>query len=432
MAATASIAYAAWRNSNRGVGQWYVHQSGARFRIVMAGRQSGKTMTGIAEIGIDAMAFGGHIDWWIAPSYKVKDRAWRGLLSFVPKDVIAKKNETELRLRLVNGSEILVKSADAPDSLVSEGLDFAVCDEAGQWKEDAWVRGVRPMFTATQGKALLIGTPRGKNWFHRLWLMGQPGPEKDKDYESFRWASADSPFSTASDLAEARKNLPSDIYRQEYEADPLDNTQGVFHNVRACIRTHAQLDPMMCIGADFARKHDFSAFIPMNSARQATSVYRTQEDWPLQKQQIAALAVRLGFARIVADEAGVGDPVVQELRSAGFQVEGVNTGGPQKRVVIEHLRLAFEQGTIGIPDDDVLLSELEAYEYTVLPSGQLRYSAPEGGHDDTVIALALALWGQRASLGIFAQPTQRTTYMGEGGGAGSYMRGNRGASTWPL
>ncbi len=427
------IEYAPWRDAEKGVGQWHVHQSEARFRTVMAGRQSGKTMSGIAEIAVDAMSVPGHVDWWIAPNYKVKDRAWRGLLDFIPKEAIAKKNETELRLRLVNGSEIFVKSADAPDSLVSEGLHFAVCDEAGQWKEDAWFRGVRPMFTATQGRALLIGTPRGKNWFYRVWQMGRPGPEHDKDYESFQWRSADSPFSDEKDLAEARKNLPSDIYKQEYEADPLDNSQGVFHNVRACIRTHAQNDPMTCIGADFARKHDFSAFIPMNSARQALAVFRSQQDWPLQKQQLAALAVRHGFARIVGDEAGVGDPVIQELRSAGFQVEGVNTNGAQKRIIVEHLRLAFEQGTIGIPDDEVLIDELEAYEYTVLPSGQLRYSAPEGKFDDTVIALALALWGQRASLGIFAQPQQRTTYMGQSvGAAGSYMRGNRGASSWPL
>jgi hypothetical protein len=428
------VEYAAWRNAEKGVGQWYVHQSTARFRTVMAGRQSGKTQTGIAEIGVDALANPGHIDWWIAPNYKVKDRAWRGLLSFIPKEAIKKKNETENRLVLINGSEVFVKSADAPDSLVSEGLNFAVCDEAGQWKEDAWVRGIRPMFTATGGRALLIGTPRGKNWFHRLWLMGRQGAGKDADYESFRWASADSPFSDPKDLAEARKNLPSDIFKQEYEADPLDNSAGVFRGVRNCIRTHASVDPMTVIGADFARKHDFSCFIPMNSARQALGVYRSQEDWPLQKQQIAVLVVKHDFARIIADDAGIGDPLVQELRAAGFQVEGVNTGGPLKRVLIENLRLAFEQGTVGIPDDNVLINELEAYEYEVLPSGQLRYSAPEGQHDDTVIALALALWGQRGSFGMFVQPNQRSSYMGQavGAGSGSYMAGNRGVKSWPL
>jgi hypothetical protein len=433
----APIAYAPWRDTEKGVGQWYVHQSLARFRSLMKGRQSGGTQCGIAEIGIDAMGNIGHIDWWIAPNYKVKDRAWRGLLAFIPPAAIKKKNETELRLILTTGSEIHVKSADAPDSLVSEGLHFAVCDEAGQWKEDAWFRGVRPMFTATGGRALLIGTPRGKNWFYRTWLMGRPGPDKDPDYESFRWASIDSPFSDEKDIAEARKNLPSDIFKQEYEADPLDNSSGVFHGVRSCIRVGAQIDPMTVIGADFARKHDFSCFIPMNSARQAIAVYRSQEDWPLQKQQVGALAMRGALSgwssfRIVGDEAGLGDPVIQELRATGLQVEGINTNGSIKGTIIENLRLAFENSTIGIPNDDVLISELEAYEYEVLPSGHLRYSAPEGQHDDTVIALALALWGQRGSIGMFAQPNRQTTYMGASTGGSSYMQGNRGRSSWPL
>lgn len=437
--ADAVISYAPWRNTAKGVGQWYVHQSQARFRTLMAGRQSGKTMTGIAEIGIDAMSHGGHIDWWVAPSYKVKDRAWRGLLEFIPKAVIAKKNETELLLRLTNGSEIRVKSADAQDSLVSEGLDFAVCDEAGLWKEDAWIRGIRPMFTATKGRALLLGTPRGRNWFYRVWQMGREGTQKDPNYDSFQWSSIDSPFSDPLDIAEAKRNIPSDIFRQEYEADPLDNTQGVFHNVRACIRTHALPDPLTVIGVDFARKRDFSCFIPMNSARQALSVHRSQEEWPVQKQQLAALSMYHSFARIVADEANIGDPIISEMRQAGFQVEGYPTNSAPKKIsLINHLRLAFDNGTIGIPDDPILLDELEAYEYVVLTdreghdSGKLSYGAPGGKNDDTVIALALALWGQRATLGIFAPNRVPSSYMGSAIGAGSYMQSNRRAASWPL
>lgn len=437
-----AVEYAPWRNSAKGVGQWYVHQSPARFRVVMAGRQSGKTQTGIAEIAIDAMANPGHIDWWVAPNYDVMMRAWRGLLTFIPKQAIKKKTESaDHRILLINGSEISVKSAAAPESLVSEGLNFAVCDEAGQWKEDAWFRGIRPMFTATAGRALLIGTPRGKNWFHRLWMMGQPGAGKDADYESFRWASIDSPFSDEKDIAEARKNLPSDIFKQEYEADPLDNAGGVFRNVRGCVRIAMMpADGMTVVGADFARKHDFSCFIPMNSARQALGVYRTQIDWPTQKQQLGALSIANNFARIVGDEASVGDPVIQELRASGFQVEGVNTNSiPVKNNLITGLRVAFENSTISIPNDEVLIDELESYEYTIAKdrdgheTGHISYGAPEGKHDDTVIALALALWGQRGSVGMFAQPNQRSTYMGGAvSGAGSYMRGNRGSATWPL
>lgn len=412
-----SIKYEPWAALDKEVGQAYVHASPARFRVAMAGRQSGKSLTGIAEICVDAMSHGGHIDWWIAPNYRVKDRAWRGLLDFLPAEVVAKKNETELRIRLTNGSEIFVKSADAPDSLVSESLDFAVCDEAGQWKETAWTMGVRPMFTARPGsRAVLLGTPRGRNWFHRLWLLGRGG---DPDYASFHWKSEDSPFSDPKDLAEARKNLPRDIYAQEYDADPLDSTGGVFRAIRSRVMPNAKPDQFTVIGVDLARKGDFTAIIPMNSQRQGLYVERSQDDWPIQKQRLAFLAFQHGFARLTVDEASVGDVIVQDLRAAGLQVEAVNTSSTTvKRSVIDNLRLAFENGTVSIPDDEVLIGELEAYSYEVLPSGQIRYSAPEGSHDDTVIALALAVWGQRGAMFVSSQ--NRRSYMGRSRGE-SYL-----------
>jgi hypothetical protein len=59
-------------------------------------------------------------------------------------------------------------------------------------------------------------------------------------------------------------------------------------------------------------------------------------------------------------------------------------------VLIDNLALAFEQEKISIPQDDILISELESYEMERLPGGTFRYSAPPGLHDDTVISLALA------------------------------------------
>jgi hypothetical protein len=55
----------------------------------------------------------------------------------------------------------------------------------------------------------------------------------------------------------------------------------------------------------------------------------------------------------------------------------------------------------------VLLNEMESFDMTQLPSGNVRYSAPEGQHDDAVIALGLALYGasRYGDLGITLFPT---------------------------
>ncbi len=426
------IQYSPWANTDRGVGQAYVHASDAKFRIVMAGRQSGKTVTGISEIAWAAMGTGGLVCWWVCPNYTVKPRAWRGLLDFIPAQVIKKAVDGEKTITLINGSQIVVKSADATESLVSEGLDFAVCDEAGQWKEDAWFRGVGPMFAARpNGRAMLIGTPRGKNWFHRLWLKGRAGTEPD--YESFHWKSEDSPFVSRSFLEEQYRTIPRETYLQEFEADPLDNALSAFRNVRFCIRAaQAPNDSLMAIGVDLARKLDFSAMIGMNSSRQVTFVERFQDEWSEQKRRIVSKAFGLN-AKAIVDATGAGDVIVEDLRNSGIQVEGYVISNQSKANLIQYLQTAFQQGTISIPNEPMLIEELEAYqlEYDE-ETRRYKYSAPEGLHDDLVIALALALWGQRGAF-AFASTTNRTsTYMGGSSGASYMGNGNRQPNRWPL
>ena len=413
------IAYVPWHNPEKKTGQAYVHCSMARFRVVMAGRQSGKTMVGIAEICHHAMSNPGAICWWVSPNYKVKPRSWRGILEFLPASVIKKKNETESFVELGNGSQIWVKSADAEDSLVSESLDFAVCDEAGQWKESAFDRGIRPMFLARPNfRALLIGTPRGKNWFHRAWLRGKSA---DPLWDSFHWKSEDSPYTSKEELASVRRDTSLENYLQEYEADPLDNAAGVFRNFRACVRSLGNPDAMSVIGLDLARKLDFSALIGMNASRQVFYIDRFQDEWSEQKRKVVSKSF-LWNARVIADATGAGDQFVEDLRSHGVQVEGYIISNQSKQKLIDNLKIAFEQGTISIPNDPILLDEIESYEYEYdEETRRYKFSAPEGKHDDLVIALALACWGQRGAMAVALQQNQSSNYM-HGGSRSNYMR----------
>ena len=73
-----------------------------------------------------------------------------------------------------------------------------------------------------------------------------------------------------------------------------------------------------------------------------------------------------------------------------------------KAAVIQALGLAIEQGSITLLDDQVQRGELMAFESSVTVTGMVRYSAPQGLHDDTVIALALANLGVGAGCGLAA------------------------------
>ena len=79
---------------------------------------------------------GGNI-WWIAPSYKVASKIWRDLKR-ATKDAWVEKNEVERRIELPGGGSVTVWSADDPGSLVGDGLDGVVFDEAAKIHRDAW------------------------------------------------------------------------------------------------------------------------------------------------------------------------------------------------------------------------------------------------------------------------------------------------------
>jgi len=98
----------------------------------------------------------------------------------------------------------------------------------------------------------------------------------------------------------------------------------------------------------------------------------------------------------------MGGPQVEELQRQGLPIQPFTTTNATKAQAIDALALAFEQSTIKIPNDPVFIGELQAYEGERLPSGMLRYSAPEGMHDDTVMALALAWQGVSEGLWLIS------------------------------
>lgn len=417
----ARIDYTPWEK------QAAVHLSRCRFRVVLAGRQSGKSMTGIAEAGQWSMEEPGRVGWWVTANYKVKDKAWRDLKAHIPRGVVRRKLEDELHLELGNGSMIWIRSADALESLVSEKLDWVICDEFAQWDELAWTRGVRPMLNVTRGPAMFLGTPRGRNWAYRLWLRGQPvfpmghpqagqaNPDFDPAYAAFHWASWESPYSDPKEIEQARKDLPADLFAQEYGADAIDNASAVFKNYRACIRVFpAAPDRFMCIGVDVASRRDYAALIAMNGRREVVEIDRFQVSTPELKRRVASMAFKYAARKIVVDTTGKGDPVAEDLAEAGFPIEEFVIAGNGQQVLIDGLRIAVEQAQVFFPAHEDLIREMDAFQYELDEKARkVKYAAPSGQHDDLVFSLALAVWGQR---GLAYLPIR------EGGARENYLR----------
>lgn len=399
MAGAATIAYSPHIHQAR------VHASLANTRVVVAGRQSGKTVCAVAELAEWAMSAPARWPdeaepqfWWTTASYKTKGKAWRDLEKHLPKAIVLRSSEREAEIVLRNGSKISMRSADAPGSLVSERLHGLVADECGQYPPHIYSQLLGPMLATTGGPTILMGTPRGHNWFYEAYQNKAKGVT---GWESFHWRTADSPFVSPTWLAERRIETPERIWRQEYEAEFLTDGGEVFRNIDSAIGAAAAPDAYTVLGLDLARTHDWTYLMAFDSQGQWVDQRRVGHlDWSVQRVAVIEMYRRLKCQKVVLDATGIqlgAEAVVYDLQREGLNVESVHITGEIKRVLVENLMLRFDLGSIRIPMEAA--EEFRAYAVEQLASGYDRYSAPEGKHDDAVMAAALAMWGLRNLAG---------------------------------
>ncbi len=335
---------------------------------------------------------------WIAPTYFIAERGVEAVREIGGSFVrIYGQNPVRAEFTGLHGPvRILFLSADNPDSILGLGFRGILLDEAARIDPDTWHYTIRPTISQTKGWALMISTPRGRNWFYDLFTRGKD-PE-ERDYAAFSFPSKANPYFPEAEYEEARRTLPSDVFRQEYEAEFLEDSAGVFHNIEACL-VDKPLQPTgdFAIGCDIAKHTDFTVLIAMDRATGAcVDMDRFNRlDWPIQKERILAFCQKWR-GLLVMDATGVGDPIYDDLARVWPRIEPVKFTNLVKTQLVQRLVVAVEQRTVSWPSAwGVLTDEMKRYEYAIGASGTITYSAPSGFHDDCVMAIALAVAGRK-------------------------------------
>lgn len=363
----------------------------ARFKVAACGRRFGKTRLGAALCIMTAG--GGGRAWWVAPTYPVASVGWRlihRMARQVPGAVI---RQGDRMATFPNGGEIQVRSADNPDSLRGEGLDFVVMDECAFIQEDAWLEALRPALSDRKGRAMFISTPKGRNWFWRLWQKCLD--DTDHEWRGWQLPTSDNPYIDPAEIEAARRGLPERIFAQEYLAEFLDDAGGVFRRVMdaATLSPLSRPEPgrAYVAGVDVADAADFTV-ISIMDAKTRQQVYLDRFNrvgYEALEDRIHAAYQRWNIQTIVIEDNSIGQPVIDHLRRRGMRIVPFHTSTVSKMPLIQSLQSAFEHGALRILNDPIQTGELQAYESKRTASG-FSYSAPEGMHDDTVMALALA------------------------------------------
>jgi len=331
---------------------------------------------------------------WGAPTYKMLLDDWKSLTNIL-EPVTDRRNEQEKSLTLIPGGQIEFFSLDNANSIRGKKFKRFIINEAAFVPEllDIWNMIIRPTLVDLRGEADFGGTPKGMNGFWQLY--NQTGA----DWAHWQMSSYENPHIPKDELDGLRATLLERAFQQEIMAQFLEDGGGVFRNITkrtmATRLEHGIEGSQYVVGADWGRTTDATVFSVLDAATktQVCLDRMTDTDFASQRVRLKALADKFNGAHCVIETNSIGQPQLEELQRMGLSVSGFVTTNATKAQIINALQLAFEQETITILDDPIQTAELMAYQVERLPSGLLRYGAPEGMHDDTVMALAIAWHG---------------------------------------
>lgn len=369
----------------------------ARYGEVEASSKSGKTHGCLAWLFEQAAVNGapGRCYWWVAPSYAQTEIAYRRLklaLQNVPSSIPFRFNDTNLTCLLPNGARIWYKSGEKSDALYGEDVWAAVVDEASRLRAEAFY-ALRSTLTKTKGKIRIIGNVKGRrNWFYALCRKAEAG-EQDHVYSKIVAADAVAAgILSAEEIADAKRTLPEAIFKELFLAEPSDDGGNPFgqQHISECVAATLSVAPAVVYGVDLAKSVDWSVVIGLDSSAAVCHFSRFQLPW---KETIDRITKEVGTTRALVDSTGVGDPVLEALQRGGAHqnFEGVKFSAQSKQQLMEGLAVGIQQRKVHYPNGPIV-AELDAFEYEYTRTG-VKYTAPEGMHDDCVCALALAYSG---------------------------------------
>jgi len=378
-------------------------------RVRLNGRRFGKTTIGI-DLCVNT-ALDGFPVAWASPTYKMLAEVWREFTTTL-RPVLRHVNSSEKRIELITGGIIDCWSLDSADSVRGRKYKRAVVDEAAMVPDlqRAVEEVVRPTLTDYQGDLFLLSTPKGMNYFYQCFQWGLD-PQKPA-WAAWHMPTVANPFILPAEVEAAREELPALTFRQEYLAEFLQGSGAVFRNITVNLTAPADAQPQdhaahrVVMGVDWAMKEDFTALsVVCCDCRQELALDRfNQIEWAFQRARLTSLAEVWGVKDIMAEENSIGSPNIEALQRERLPVRPFQTTATSKPPLIQSLALAFERQEARWLPESVAAHELAAYESKVSANtGRISYGAPAGGHDDTVIARALAWYAVMHRGGEFKQ-----------------------------
>lgn len=364
-----------------------------RFNVLCCGRRWGKSALAInllSETSLEGYPVG-----YFTPTYKLLDGVYNECLAAL-EPVIKRKHEHQF-IELITGGRIEFWSLENELAGRSRKYKRVIVDEGAfvkhLWK--SWTESIRATLTDYKGDGWFLSTPRGKNDFYKIFQRGK----NEEKWASWQMPTLTNPYIDPDEIEDAKSDLPEQAFRQEYQAEFLENVANPFGYpyIQQCTFP-LSAQPAICYGVDLAKSFDYTVIIGLDKGGAVCHFERFQADWRTTTQKILSLPI----APIAIDSTGVGDPIGEDIARLRSDVEMFKFNQQSKQQIMEGLAKAIQERKITFPDGPIK-DELESFEYEFSRTG-VKYSAPSGLHDDCVCSLALAwhMFRPSQSLGHYS------------------------------
>ena len=371
--------------------------------VALCGRRWGKT-DGFTKRLFYWMPRKPGLYWWVGLSWRSASmkRAWREV-SAIARTILRSMglteqgyiNKSEHQITLPGLGEIWFRTAENPSSLAGEGIRGVILDEFTLMPAEVWTEYIQGTLIDHDGWACFGGVPKGNNWGAGMW---RSAAEK-QNWLQVHATAYENPFLEQSviDAIKSDPNTPEFFFRQEYMAEIVSAEGMVFRRVNEA----AVLEPLdgplpgrtYGAGVDVADLNNFTVAAVLDAkTREMAFMDRFHRvGYEVLESRLEALSRRFNTTSMVVEDNSIGQPVIDHMRGRGVRVTAFHTSHTTKMLAIQALQAAFEHGNIKILNDPILIGELLSYESKRTASG-FSYSAPAGGYDDCVMALAIAYY----------------------------------------
>lgn len=219
--------------------------SPAKFKVVPAGRRSGKTERAKRHLIKCGLRYPPGSNFFAgAPTRDQAKRIWwQDLKDMSPPHLVASISESELTIWFINGTKLVVVGMDKPERIEGTPWDGGVLDEFANMKPDAWMQNVYPALADREGWCWLIGVPEGRNHYYDLYKAAL-AKRADGLWDAFTWFSSD--ILPAHIIEAAKEDLDELSYQQEYEASFVNfvgQAYYPFNDTQHCDRLRDRYNP---------------------------------------------------------------------------------------------------------------------------------------------------------------------------------------------